>query len=129
MNKITALITGVGLVAILVISQMQPSQQQQTSEPTPSIETAQTGTVEADSDAKTYSFSEVSDNDSVTSCWTVIDNNVYDLTDWVQEHPGGPARILSICGTDATETFAGMHGENENAKAALDMFLIGTLSS
>ena len=28
-------------------------------------------------------------HNSATSCWSAINGNVYDLTDWVNSHPGG----------------------------------------
>lgn len=56
-----------------------------------------------------------------------MDNNVYDLTDWVAQHPGGQRAITQLCGTDATDAFAGQHGNNDEAKAALAEHQIGTL--
>lgn len=39
--------------------------------------------------------------------WIIIDSYVYDLSDFVDAHPGGMAVLLSeeIAGQDATETF------------------------
>lgn len=43
--------------------------------------------------------------------WIIIDSYVYDLSDFVDAHPGGMAVLLSeeIAGQDATETFFGLH--------------------
>jgi nitrate reductase (NAD(P)H) len=37
-------------------------------------------------------------------CWMVINNNIYNVTDYVASHPGGKA-ISAGCGKDATELF------------------------
>lgn len=49
---------------------------------------------------------DVKNHDQKNDCWTVIDNSVYDITSYVQSHPGGE-NILSACGVDATEYFNG----------------------
>lgn len=60
-------------------------------------------------------------------CWTVIGTQVYDLTDWIAQHPGGASRILPLCGTDGTAQFEGRHGGSAGPEAALERFVIGTL--
>ncbi len=44
---------------------------------------------------------QVAKHASKDDCWTIIDSSVYNLTSFIQEHPGGD-NILSACGTDAT---------------------------
>ena len=70
---------------------------------------------------------EVAKHNSVESCYTVIDNKVYDLTKWIPQHPGGEAAILSICGKDGTEIFRGQHDHNQKQEDILQQFLIGDL--
>ncbi|KAK3319857.1 hypothetical protein B0T19DRAFT_273521 [Cercophora scortea] len=41
--------------------------------------------------------------------WTVIDANVYDLTDYCPSHPGGENIILQYAGLDATDEFKKSH--------------------
>lgn len=72
---------------------------------------------------------EVEENDSPDSCWAAIDGTVYDLTDWVEEHPGGSARIEQICGTDATDAFQGQHSGDEGPQNQLAEFEIGELQN
>lgn len=72
---------------------------------------------------------EVEENDSPDSCWAAIDGTVYDLTDWVEEHPGGSARIEQICGTDATDAFQGQHSGDEGPQSQLAEFEIGELQN
>jgi cytochrome b involved in lipid metabolism len=51
----------------------------------------------------TYTLEEVAAHDSASDCWMAIDGGVYDLTDYLPDHP---TRIRRHCGTEASE---GMH--------------------
>jgi cytochrome b involved in lipid metabolism len=62
------------------------------------------------------------------SCWSAIDGNVYDLTGWVAEHPGGERAILSLCGKDGTAAFHGQHRDNKVQADVLAEFKIGTVA-
>ncbi|TEB39247.1 hypothetical protein FA13DRAFT_459719 [Coprinellus micaceus] len=56
-----------------------------------------------------WSLNEVSEHNSAQSCWVVIHNNVYDVTEFLPEHPGGAAIILRYAGGDATEVYDQIH--------------------
>lgn len=59
----------------------------------------------------TYSWDEVRRHAGSESAWIVIEGEVYDVTGWLAEHPGGPARLLEWAGRDATQAFlAAKHG-------------------
>ncbi|CAI6332586.1 unnamed protein product [Periconia digitata] len=51
----------------------------------------------------------VAEHNSKSSCWIVLDSNVYDVTSFLQKHPGGAAIILKQAGTDATREFQNYH--------------------
>src|SRR5688572_24701486 len=53
---------------------------------------------------QSYTQQDVANHNTKSDCWTIIDNGVYDITDYVSDHPGGD-EILRACGTDATELF------------------------
>ncbi len=72
--------------------------------------TASTGTAPATAGSGGYTFAQVQQHASTSSCWAVIDGSVYDLTSWISAHPGGPGVITGLCGTDATGTFTAKHG-------------------
>ncbi|KAI0732216.1 cytochrome b5-like heme/steroid binding domain-containing protein, partial [Fomitopsis betulina] len=46
---------------------------------------------------------------SYSSCWIIIEKKVYDVTDFVPQHPGGPRMILNFAGRDATHAFKSLH--------------------
>merc|ERR1712113_411083 len=41
--------------------------------------------------------------------WVSLYGQVYDLSDYVEEHPGGEEAILDVAGTDGTEHFETVH--------------------
>ena len=72
-------------------------------------------------------LSEVALHSSVEDCWTAIDVNVYDLTKWISEHPGGSGPIESLCGIDSTEAFTGQHGGQNKPERELGKYKVGVL--
>ena len=70
---------------------------------------------------------EVKKHNSADDCWSIIDGNVYDLTNWVDSHPGGKERITAICGKDGTSSFLGKHSNSNTAKSQLNRFDLGKL--
>eukprot|EP00761_Pharyngomonas_kirbyi_P013499 gb/GECH01013528.1/.p1 GENE.gb/GECH01013528.1/~~gb/GECH01013528.1/.p1 ORF type:complete len:132 (+),score=26.58 gb/GECH01013528.1/:1-396(+) len=69
---------------------------------------------------------EVEKHDSDTDCWMVIDGKVYDVSDYIFDHPGG-AIICDYAGKDATEAFDEI-GHSDQAYQDLDDFYIGELA-
>lgn len=66
-------------------------------------------------------------NNTPESCWAIIDDNVYDLTEWIDSHPGGASRIVGLCGTDGTSQFQGQHGGSSSAQGTLESYLLGAV--
>lgn len=56
-----------------------------------------------------FPVSEVSKHNSLTDCWIAIDGHVYDVSEFLAQHPGGAARILRYAGGDATAAFGKIH--------------------
>jgi hypothetical protein len=65
---------------------------------------------------------------SKTACWSIIDEKVYDLTRWIDSHPGGPSYIQFICGKDGTNSFKAQHSGRPNPTARLADFLLSPLA-
>ncbi|STD07003.1 Soluble cytochrome b558 [Dermatophilus congolensis] len=72
-------------------------------------------------------MAQVKQHSTSSSCWVSINNKVYDLTAWISRHPGGPGRIKSLCGTDATAKFSEKHGQERDPNQVLAKYLIGAL--
>lgn len=72
-----------------------------------------------------YSMAEVAVHATLEDCWAVIHGAVYDLTTWVERHPGGGRAIAGLCGTDGSSKFEQKHGGSTGAQAALILLKIG----
>ncbi len=72
-----------------------------------------------------FSASDVAVHNQKSDCWFIIDNNVYNVTDFISQHPGGEF-IAKFCGKDATAAFRGQHDNSQDA--VLAKFLIGSLA-
>lgn len=49
--------------------------------------------------------SEVSKHNSGSNCWMIINNKVYDLTSFLNSHPGGVSIMILYCGKDGTRAY------------------------
>ncbi|XDG06891.1 hypothetical protein ABKA04_006506 [Annulohypoxylon sp. FPYF3050] len=58
---------------------------------------------------KLISAAEVEKHTTRESCWVVLYGNVYDVTEFLPEHPGGSKIILQLAGRDATEEYDPIH--------------------
>lgn len=98
--------------------------------PSPSKTPAASATPSTSSSSATssgYTMAKVRQNNSRSSCWSAINGKVYDLTKWINLHPGGQQRIVGICGVDGSASFNSQHrGQNDPADALKD-YLLGPL--
>ena len=77
--------------------------------------------------ATAYTLAEVKLHNSSASCWSVVNNVVYDVTSWISAHPGGASAIKGMCGVDASGAFNGQHGGQARPVSELASFKIGVL--
>ncbi len=68
----------------------------------------------------------VAQHASPSDCWTTISGRVYNLTSFIASHPGGAARVITLCGINGTSAFSTQHAGNQAALAALAPLIIGT---
>jgi septal ring-binding cell division protein DamX len=74
-----------------------------------------------------FTLAEVAARNTASECWVAISGNVYDLTAWIDEHPGRAPAIIQLCGTDGTRAFTSQHGGQAAPASALARFFIGPL--
>jgi hypothetical protein len=72
-----------------------------------------------------YTRQQVEANNSAAKCWSVINDNVYDLTKWIKSHPGGQSAITFICGIDGTNAFLAQHRGQSSPFSRLASFYLG----
>ncbi|XP_057672098.1 cytochrome b5-like [Diorhabda carinulata] len=75
---------------------------------------------------KYYTLEEISRHDGKqdTRVWIIIKDIVYDVTDYLDEHPGGGELITEWAGKDATKEFDDF-GHSLDAKKDLKKYRIG----
>jgi cytochrome b involved in lipid metabolism len=82
--------------------------------------------VDFDETFREYTKEEVAAHKDASSCWTIIRTEVYELTNWIKQHPGGAQAILGLCGKDGTVAFESQHGGSQKQEDVLSTFKIGT---
>ncbi|XP_068657682.1 cytochrome b5-like [Aristolochia californica] len=75
---------------------------------------------------KLYTLQEASDHNKKEDCWVVIDGKVYDVTSYLDEHPGGDDVLLAATGKDATDDFEDA-GHSQTARDLMKDYCIGEL--
>ncbi|XP_007051468.2 PREDICTED: cytochrome b5 [Theobroma cacao] len=77
---------------------------------------------------KVFAYEEVAKNKERTGCWLLISGKVYDVTPFLEEHPGGDEVLLAASGKDATEDFEDV-GHSDDAKQMMEKYYIGEIDS
>ncbi|KAJ6124819.1 hypothetical protein N7471_012136 [Penicillium samsonianum] len=63
--------------------------------------------------SKTFTPAEVANHKTADQgLYIIIDNNVYDVTKFVDEHPGGAKILKRVAGKDASKQFWKYHNES-----------------
>jgi len=75
--------------------------------------------------SKVVTLEQLKNNASKQSLYILIHEKVYDVTQFIDEHPGGDEVILAEAGIDATEAFEDV-GHSDEARALLPGMLVGT---
>ncbi len=74
-----------------------------------------------------YTTADVALHNNQSSCWTIVEGKVYDLTSFITKHPGGAKRILGICGIDGTAAFTGQHSGDARPQETITGYEIGII--
>ncbi|MEJ6573734.1 MAG: cytochrome b5 domain-containing protein [Actinomycetes bacterium] len=96
--------------------------------PEPTVSATPTPTPTASATPAGYTMAKVRANNSTASCWSAINGNVYDLTKWINSHPGGSGPIIGLCGTDGSAEFAAKHEGQSKPESRLSGYLLGPLA-
>lgn len=81
-----------------------------------------------------YSEEEVAKHNAEHDCWLIIGNEsnggpkVYNITPYMNDHPGGPEIMMEFAGKNADDMFEDI-GHSSEARNKMKEFLVGTLKS
>ncbi|CAD6442031.1 7df1cc32-6d16-4391-88dc-a39142a5675e [Sclerotinia trifoliorum] len=67
---------------------------------------------------KEFTMDEVAKHNKKEDLWVVVKGVVMDVSDWLDEHPGGPQALMNFMGRDATEEFEMLHDDEVIPKYA-----------
>ncbi len=140
---ILGIIIALGLGSFLIVS-LTSDDDEPTNSGSVSVTTQENVVVEQEntSPQKTsdsYTAEEVAQHSNSSDCWTIINGQVYDLTEYVSSHPGGD-EIARACGVDGTTLFESRETESgqsvgsgtshsSSANRQLEQLKIGTLAN
>ncbi|MBA0611660.1 hypothetical protein Godav_012331 [Gossypium davidsonii] len=90
-------------------------------------------------EGKVYTLAEFSQHNNAKDCWLLIGGKVYNVTKFLEDHPGGDevllsasgmTNILGACftGKDATDDFEDV-GHSSSARAMLDELYVGDIDA
>ncbi|KAG8654920.1 cytochrome b5 [Manihot esculenta] len=80
------------------------------------------------SDPKIHKFDEVAKHNKTKDCWLIISGKVYDVTPFMDDHPGGDEVLLSSTGKDATNDFEDV-GHSDSARDMMAKYYIGEIDA
>ncbi len=107
-------------------TETQPASETET-RPVVEVKTETTVKTEVETGRSMLTMAEVAKHNVKEDCYIVVRDMVYDVTKGIDQHPGGPDKIIPLCGKDATAAFSGQHGGQPQPEAALASMKIGAL--
>uniref|UniRef100_A0A7N5K709 Cytochrome b5 n=1 Tax=Ailuropoda melanoleuca TaxID=9646 RepID=A0A7N5K709_AILME len=81
---------------------------------------------QSDQTVKYYTLEEIQKHNHSKSTWLILHHKVYDLTKFLEEHPGGEEVLREHAGGDATENFEDV-GHSTDARELSKTYIIGEL--
>lgn len=76
---------------------------------------------------KGFSRLDVAKHDSISDCWLIVHGEVYDVSSYVNNHPGGVSSITTRCGKAVSSIFASIH--SNRAWNLLGKYRIGSIGT
>ena len=74
-----------------------------------------------------FVVSEVEKHNTQEDCYIIVNNGVYDVSEYIRYHPGGPRSIIGQCGQEASSIFSKIH--SNRAWDLLGKYKIGNIDN
>ncbi|KAE8245367.1 hypothetical protein A4X13_0g5958 [Tilletia indica] len=78
------------------------------------------------SESKVITLEELKQHNTQEDLWLLINGEVYNVSSFMDEHPGGDEVLLSEAGKDATEAFEDV-GHSDDARKLLPPLKVGVM--
>ncbi|KAF5721567.1 L-lactate dehydrogenase (cytochrome) [Fusarium globosum] len=65
--------------------------------------------METSIETRRVSLDDLKQHNTASDCWIAVHSKVWDITHFINEHPGGPEVLLNLAGSDATELYNDVH--------------------
>lgn len=77
-----------------------------------------------------YTWQEVAKHNTGDSAWVIVKNEVYDITSFLDRHPGGREMLLLSAGRECTDLFTMYHwwDDGTKARAVMEKLRVGTFT-
>ncbi|KAF8950481.1 hypothetical protein BGZ46_004491, partial [Entomortierella lignicola] len=75
-------------------------------------------------ETKSFTKADLAQHSSKTDLYVAIHGKVYDISSFIDEHPGGEEVLIDEAGRDATESFEDV-GHSEEARDILSKYYVG----
>lgn len=72
-----------------------------------------------------YSLEEVEKHNKLDDAWIILDDLVFNVTNFYKKHPGGPDLVTNFAGQDATDAWISIHLDIDKAVKYLYPLLVG----
>ncbi|KAF5246910.1 hypothetical protein FAUST_1095 [Fusarium austroamericanum] len=65
--------------------------------------------METSMETRIVSLAEIKQHNTADDCWIAVHSKVWDITNFINQHPGGPDVLLNSAGSDATDIYNDVH--------------------
>ena len=88
--------------------------------------TTTNGLTKSSKELRDITIEELQQHNTPDSTWVTIDDKVYDVTKWINYHPGGQSAITNVAGRDVSDLMRRMH-RPEHWQPKIKHWLVGRL--
>jgi cytochrome b involved in lipid metabolism len=74
-----------------------------------------------------YALSDIAKHNSEDDCWVIVLGSVYDMTHFLDMHPGGKEAVIPSCGTDGSVQFNSTNEHTPVRRNLLKSYKIGVV--